>query len=92
MNILDRIVRDVEQEVKRRLETRPYEHIRPPRPKLELSRAISESPILIAEVKRASPSLGGIRPNADPLSLATEMVDGGAGAVSYTHLTLPTKA
>ncbi len=82
MNILDRIVRDVEQEVKRRLETRPYEHIRPPRPKLKLSRAISESPILIAEVKRASPSLGGIRPNADPLSLAAEMVDGGAGALS----------
>ena len=37
---------------------------------------------VIAEIKRASPSAGPIRPNADPALIAREYADGGAAAIS----------
>ena len=58
----------------------------------DLENIITESvhATLITEVKFSSPALGNIRKISDPVNIALEMVNG--GAVSYTHLTLPTKA
>ena len=52
----------------------------PPRPFFQ---ALREQPIaIIAEVKRASPSAGVIRPGADPAQIAIEYTRGGAAAIS----------
>ena len=45
---------------------------------------------IIAEVKRASPSRGALAEIPDPALQASLYETGGASAVSYTHLTLPT--
>jgi indole-3-glycerol phosphate synthase len=45
-------------------------------------RAPGRRPRVIAEVKRASPSAGAIRPDADPASIALEYLAAGAAAVS----------
>src|SRR5215470_9805266 len=45
-------------------------------------RAPGRRPRVIAEVKRASPSAGPIRPGADPATIALEYVAAGAAAVS----------
>ena len=37
---------------------------------------------VLAEIKRASPSAGPIRPDADPAQIAAEYADGGAAAIS----------
>jgi indole-3-glycerol phosphate synthase len=84
MSILDTIVEDVRREIEKRLETRPFDDLDPPRNKLSLVGAIlrARKVPLIAEVKRTAPSTGPIRPDADPLALASEMVAGGAVGIS----------
>ena len=84
MSVLDQILESVRAEVERRIREKPFEAYEPPRKKLSLVQAIRQAKDvpLIAEVKRASPSGGDIRPNADPVETAREMVDGGAIAIS----------
>ncbi|HET9671733.1 MAG TPA: indole-3-glycerol phosphate synthase TrpC [Actinomycetota bacterium] len=54
----------------------------PPRPFEAALRERHPSPALIAEVKRASPSAGEIRADADPRALALAYVAAGAAAIS----------
>ena len=51
---------------------------------IDLSQSIKENPhaSLITEIKFASPSLGKIKEITDPVSIAKQMVDGGAKALS----------
>jgi len=55
-----------------------------PHSALSLRRAIEECPMnaVISEIKKASPSLGSIRPRIDPAVIALEMVAGGATGIS----------
>ena len=53
------------------------------KPPLNLAGALwGDSVRVIAEVKRASPTRGPLRPNLDPAELATSYADNGAAAVS----------
>ena len=50
---------------------------------VEALRREASAPVrVLAEVKRASPSAGPIRPGADPVQIAREYADGGAAALS----------
>src|SRR4051812_40098721 len=47
-----------------------------------LRRAADQPMRVLSEVKRASPSAGPIRPDADPVAIAREYADAGAAAIS----------
>lgn len=83
--MLERIVKDVRARVKERARARPIEDLSIDRlPKRSLRSAIRMAPgvPLIAEIKRASPSMGDIRLDMDVLETAHAMVRGGAIALS----------
>jgi indole-3-glycerol phosphate synthase len=79
--------------IKRRTTPRELEESRlwdAPRRELAqaLTRKLQEPVRFLAEIKRASPSAGPIRPEADPVEIAKEYTDAGASALSI--LTEPT--
>jgi indole-3-glycerol phosphate synthase len=85
--ILDRIINWKRDEVARHKQAQPIEAIQagmalapPPRDFAAALRAPGVS--LIAEVKRASPSKGLLRPNLNPVALAREYERNGATAIS----------
>lgn len=85
MSVLEEILKSVREGVERQARLRPVEDMEIDRPsKRSLIAAIERAPNvpLIAEVKRASPSAGNIRPNADVLEAARAMLRGGAIALS----------
>ena len=91
MNALDRICADTLAEVERRKRDLPMSHLRDlaaqaPAPR-GFRRALMEMSAsgrfaLIAEIKKASPSGGMIRPDFDPARLAEAYLDGGAACLS----------
>ena len=90
MSILAKIIQDVQNEVRLRASVRSIERSRASGAKrLSLVKAIEKAPgvPVIAEIKRASPSAGDIRPNANVLEVARAMLRG--GAVSLSVLTEP---
>ena len=90
MSVLAKILQDVQNEVRLRASARPIEYAHIPRSKKRsLIEAIEKAPRvpLIAEIKRASPSAGNIKPSADVLEVAQAMLRG--GAISLSVLTEP---
>jgi indole-3-glycerol phosphate synthase len=85
--ILDEIVAHKRQEVAASRQAVPLEVVRrralaAPRAR-DFAAAVTGPPVrIIAEVKRASPSAGAIRPDADPASTAVRYQEAGAAAVS----------
>ncbi len=85
MSVLAKIVKSVRASVKRQARSRPIDVMEIDRSsKRSLIAAIERAPRvpLIAEVKRASPSAGDIRPDADVSKVARAMLRGGAIALS----------
>jgi indole-3-glycerol phosphate synthase len=92
-SFLDRIIETKKQEVEqlkslvsqKELEYVVHENILKIKDKRDFYAALSENPEevrIIAEIKKASPSKGNIRPDLDPGSFASEYEKGGASAVS----------
>jgi indole-3-glycerol phosphate synthase len=85
--MLDKIVAQKREEVEQRKKvvtmTCLQERIAQQKPPLDLAVSLKGDYIhLIAEVKRASPSRGTLKPNFDPIELAQTYVAGGAAAIS----------
>ena len=85
--MLDKIIAQKREEVeqKKKVATMPYlqERIADQKPPLDLAPALKGDHIrLIAEVKKASPSRGLLRPNLNPTKLARTYAEGGAAAIS----------
>lgn len=90
MNVLAKIVRDVRADVSHRAKNKPIDPASIDAFKRRsLTEAIEKAPHvpLIAEIKRASPSAGDIRPEANPVDAAMSMLRG--GAISLSVLTEP---
>jgi indole-3-glycerol phosphate synthase len=88
-NILEKIVWSKEAEVTKRRESLPLLELRKQLeklpPPLDFRSSLLDStlkPALIAEVKKASPSKGVIRPDFDPVAIAREYVKGQATCLS----------
>ncbi|MFN4194989.1 MAG: indole-3-glycerol phosphate synthase TrpC [Thermosynechococcus sp.] len=88
-NILEKIVWHKEQEVEQLREALPLSDLQrqvldapPVRPFLEALQTPVTQPALIAEVKKASPSKGIIRPNFEPVAIAQAYVAAGATCLS----------
>ncbi len=85
MSVLAEIIKSVQASVKEQVRLRPVEAMEIGRSqKRSLIAAIEQAPKvpLIAEVKRASPSAGNIKPDANVLEAAHAMIRGGAIALS----------
>jgi indole-3-glycerol phosphate synthase len=85
VSVLSKIAADVMDDVRKKSRERPIETMDLVRKKrYSLVKAIETAPKvpLIAEIKRASPSAGNIRPDANALDVAKEMLAGGAVALS----------
>lgn len=87
--ILEKILSHKRDEVERAKQARPVTHLRreaealPSRPgRFRAAIAGGEAIALIAEVKKASPSKGVIRPDFDPVDLAKAYAAAGASAIS----------
>ncbi|HVT87267.1 MAG TPA: indole-3-glycerol phosphate synthase TrpC [Tepidisphaeraceae bacterium] len=89
-SILDQIIQTKRQEVAQRKLSAPIENLKAaaialPRPRNFFS-AVTKPPVkllnLIAEVKKASPSAGIIRPDFDPVAIARTYAAAGADALS----------
>lgn len=90
MTILDRILTVKRDEVAAAKRARPFEDVDAAaraagavRPFAEALRRPAGAPVrVLAEIKRASPSAGAIRVDADPAEIAAEYEAGGAAAIS----------
>ncbi len=90
MTILDRILATKRDEVAAAKRERPWSeveaHARAAGPTRGLARALTREPggsvRVLAEIKRASPSAGAIRADADPAEIAADYARGGAAALS----------
>ena len=81
--ILDEIVKAKKEELTKRKRTMPLAELEPSSSKKDFASALGGEGIpLIAEVKKASPSRGLLRPDFDPLRLAQTYADNGAAAIS----------
>ncbi|MEB3200323.1 MAG: indole-3-glycerol phosphate synthase TrpC [Synechococcaceae cyanobacterium] len=88
-HILEEIVWEKEREVASARERVPLDQLQrqiaelpPPRDFLAAVRASCRKPAVIAEIKKASPSKGVIRPDFDPVAIARDYAAGGASCVS----------
>jgi indole-3-glycerol phosphate synthase len=86
-NILDKIVDRKKQEVATAKQKAPETELLEKLPRHRAPRAFADALTtpgihIIAEIKRASPSKGVIRPNLDPQKLAKSYETGGASAIS----------
>jgi indole-3-glycerol phosphate synthase len=90
-DVLANIIAQTRREIAHRQQTRPLGALQqlavsvpPPRGFVKKLRQIAETgqPALIAEIKKASPSHGLIRPDFDPAALARAYRDGGAACLS----------
>jgi indole-3-glycerol phosphate synthase len=92
MSILDQIIATKRQEIAQRQAAAPIEMLKEkalslPRPRNFFHAVTRDArggrPVnLIAEIKKASPSAGVIRPDFDPVDIARQYSDGGADALS----------
>jgi len=85
--MLDKIIAKKRKGVEQRKKTLPLTHLKEriaqQKPPLDFALALKGNHIrLIAEVKRASPSLGLLHPNLSPTELAKVYAKGGAAAIS----------
>lgn len=85
--MLNKIVAQKEEEVEHRKKSLPLSHLKEliarREAPLDFAHALEDTHArLIAEVKRASPSRGILRPDFDPVELAKKYAKGGAAAIS----------
>ncbi len=84
---LDRILADKREELARRQREEPLETLQGLAGRMPPARSLAEAlrahpPGLIAEIKRASPSRGPLRPGLDAAALARTYAEAGAAAIS----------